>query len=196
MAKKKITDYRFYPGIGLNDNRYPNAWHLININTDFIKKEVSAWIAYQVAQGNTGFVGYTYDDAKCQRDTGYNVDAYKHDLRYGGNQETTRISNTYWEGPVAQVDGDRQAEIKAKEYTRDLINNHILNNSPQSSPYQSGVAQQLDLTKTAEPAAGTRIQTLVNIVRDVLQSGTSALPTFERKGLGHIRFIGNSNHAN
>jgi len=195
MAKKKITDYRFYPGIGLNDNRYPNAWHLININTDFIKKEVSAWIAYQVAQGNTGFVGYTYDDAKCQRDTGYNVDAYKHDLRYGGNQETTRIANTYWEGPVAQVDGDRQAEIKAKEYTRDLINNHILNNSPQSSPYQSSVAQQLDLTKTAEPAAGTRIQTLVNIVRDVLQSGTSALPTFERKGLGHIRFIGNYNSS-
>ena len=195
MAKKKITDYRFYPGVGLDDNKYPNAWHLININTDFIKKEVSAWIAYQVAQGNTGFVGYTYDDAKCQRDTGYNVDAYKHDLRYGGNQETTRIAKTYWEGDVAQVDGDRQAEIKAKEYTRDLINNHVLNNSPQSSPYQTSVAQQTDLTKTSEPAAGTRIQALVNIVRDVLQTGTSALPTFERKGLGHIRFIGNYNSS-
>lgn len=191
MAKKKIYDYKFYPGIGLDDNKYPNAYALLNVNKDFIKKEVSAWIAYQVAQGNTGFVGYTYDDEKCQRDTGYNLDAYEHDLRYGGNEESTRIANTYWEGTVAQVDGDRVAEVKAKEFTRDLINNHVFTNSPQTTPYQTGVAQVVDLTKTSEPAASTRIQTLANLVRDVIQSGTSALPTFERKGLGHVRFLGN-----
>ena len=72
---------------------------------------------------------------KCERDTGYNVDAWQHDSTYGGNQETTRIAETYWEGDVAQLDGDRQAEILAKGFTRDLIINHVLTNSPQGIPF-------------------------------------------------------------
>ena len=140
MAKKKIQEYKFYPGIGINDSVYPNAYALITANKNFIQKEVTAWIARQVQLNATGFVGYTYDAAKCERDTGYNVDAWAHDLTYGGNQETTRIANTYWEGDVAQLDGDRQAEILAKGFTRDLINNHIITNSPQGTPYQTAVA--------------------------------------------------------
>ena len=190
MAKKKIYNYKFYPGLGLNDNTYPNAWALLTLNKDFIQKEVAAWILQQVNDNATGFVGYTYSQSKCERDTGYNIDAWAHDLRYTGNEETTRISNTYWEQDVAQVDGDRVAEIKAKEFTRDLIVNHVFNNSPQTTPYQGNVAQVTN-DNNAEPQAGGRIQTLSGIVIDVLTSGTSALPTFERKGLGHVRFQGN-----
>ena len=190
MAKKKIYNYKFYPGLGLNDNTYPNAWALLTTNKDFIKKEVAAWILQQVNDNATGFVGYTYSASKCERDTGYNIDAWAHDLRYTGNEETTRISHTYWEQDVAQVDGDRQAEIKAKEFTRDLIVNHVFNNSPQGSPYQGNVAQVTNGVNS-ESAAGSRIQTLSAIVISVLTTGTSALPTFERKGLGHVRFQGN-----
>ena len=163
MAKKKIYNYKFYPGLGLNDNTYPNAWALLTTNKDFIKKEVAAWILQQVNDNATGFVGYTYDSARCERDTGFNIDAWAHDLRYTGNEETTRISHTYWEQDVAQVDGDRVAEIRAKEFTRDLIVNHVFNNSPQSTPYQGNVAQVTNGVN-GEGAAGTRIQTLSGIV--------------------------------
>ena len=190
MAKKKIYDYTFYPGLGIDDNTYPNAYALLTLNKEFIKKEVAAWIQAQVNAGTTGFVGYNYNAEKCERDTGFNIDAYAFDLRYTGNEETTRISNTYWEQDVAQVDGDRVAEIKAKEFTRDLINNHVFTNSPQSTPYQGNVAQVTNSTN-GEANASQVIQTLVGIVIDVLTSGTSALPPFQRKGLGHIRFLGN-----
>ena len=190
MAKKKIYNYKFYPGLGLNDNTYPNAWALLTLNKDFIQKEVTAWIGQQVADNATGFQGYTYDAARCERDTGFNIDAWAHDLRYKGNEETSRIAKTYWEQDVAQVDGDRQAEILAKGFTRDLIINHVFTNSPQSTPYQGNVAQVTNASNS-EPAAGSRIQTLSGIVIDVLTTGTSALPTFERKGLGHVRFQGN-----
>ena len=115
MAKKKIYNYKFYPGIGLNGSRYPNAEALIVANKTFIQKEVTAWISQQVADNATGFEGYTYSESKCERDTGYNVDAYVHDLKYGGNAETYRIANTYWEKDVAQVDGTRVAEVKARD---------------------------------------------------------------------------------
>jgi len=190
MAKKKIYNYKFYPGIGLNDNTYPNAWALLTLNKTFIQKEVTAWIAQQVADNASGFEGYTYSGPKCERDTGYNIDAWAHDLRYTGNEETTRIAKTYWEQDVAQVDGDRQAEIKAKEFTRDLIINHVFTNSPQTQPYQGNVAQVTNGVN-GENAAGSVIQTLSGIVINVLTTGTSALPTFERKGLGHVRFQGN-----
>ena len=193
MAKKKIFNYRFYPGIGLNDAVYPNAKWLLENNKTFIQYEVAAWISQQVADNASGFEGYTYDEAKCRRDTGYNIDAWLHDLQYGGNEETSRIAGTYWEKDVAQVDGDRQAEIKSKEFTRDLIINHVFTNSAQTTPYQSSYAQVVNGSYTSEAPAGTRIQTLSAIIINVLTTGLSAMPTFERKGLGHIRFQGNYN---
>ena len=45
MAKKKIQEYKFYPGIGIDDSLYPNATALIKANKTFIQKEVTAWIA-------------------------------------------------------------------------------------------------------------------------------------------------------
>ena len=37
MAKKKIYNYKFYPGIGINDAVYPNAkWLLENIEDRFL----------------------------------------------------------------------------------------------------------------------------------------------------------------
>ena len=190
MAKKKIYNYKFYPGIGMDDAVYPNAVVLLKANKAFIQKEVTAWIARQVELNATGFESYTYNAEKCERDTGYNVDAWTHDIQYGGNEETYRIAGTYWEKDVAQVDGDRVAEIKSKQFTRDLITNHIITNSPQGTPYQTGVSQFTNST-AGESGAGTRTQILSQIVIDVLTTGLSALPTFERKGLGHIRFQGN-----
>ena len=87
MAKTQIKNYVFKPGIGANDNRYRNAHALLNANKEFIQKESTAWIAAQVAANAAGFIGYTYNQEKCQRDVGYIIDAYLTDLRYGGNKQ-------------------------------------------------------------------------------------------------------------
>ena len=71
------------------------------------------------------FPGYTYDGPKCERDIGYVVKAYVHDLRYGGNVRTRLMSSKYWDGEVPQVDGDRKPEIATHTFIRNLINNVI-----------------------------------------------------------------------
>ena len=71
------------------------------------------------------FPGYTYDSAKCERDMGYVLDAYLHDLRYGGNTKTRLIVSRYWDGEVPQVDGDRKPEIATHTFLRDLINDVV-----------------------------------------------------------------------
>ena len=126
MAKTQIKNYVFKPGIGAADNLFPNAYKLLNANKQFIQKEATAWIADQVAADAAGFVGYTYNQAKCERDVGYVVDAYLKDLRYGGNENLYNVVKYYWDQGVAQVDGDRQPEIQTHTFISNLIKNNIL----------------------------------------------------------------------
>ena len=133
MAKTQIKNYVFKPGIGVNDNRYPNAYGLLNANKAFIQKEATAWIQDQVDAGTPGFVGYTYNSAKCERDVGYVIDAYLTDLRYGGNESIRNVIKYYWDQGVAQVDGDRQPEIQTHTFIGNLIKNNIFTNTAYSA---------------------------------------------------------------
>ena len=125
MAKTQIKNYVFKPGISATGNKFPNAYSLLNANKTFIQKEATAWIADQVAANAAGFVGYTYNQAKCERDVGLVVDAYLNDLRYGGNEKLYNTIKYYWDQGVAQVDGDRTPEIETHTFIGNLIKNNI-----------------------------------------------------------------------
>ena len=119
MAKTKVEQYIFQPGIPLKDNRYHMAHDLIKNNVEFICDEVVAYIAAQVAAtptypnavniitANKEFIAdeamawfdATYPGAhtpdrhtKCERDTRYNIDAIIHDITHGGNSKTIEYS--------------------------------------------------------------------------------------------------------
>jgi hypothetical protein len=149
MAKTQIKNYVFKPGIGLNDNRFPNAYNLLSANKSFIQKEATQWIADQVAAGAAGFVGYTYNQAKCERDVGYVIDAYLNDLRYGGNEKLYDTIKYYWDQDVAQVDGDRQPEIQTHTFIGNLIKTNIL----------TQVAYSASNTEVTQTLSGTASET-------------------------------------
>jgi len=149
MAKTQIKNYVFKPGIGATGNLYPNAYSLLNANKAFIQKESTAWIADQVSAGAAGFVGYTYNQAKCERDVGYIIDAYLNDLRYGGNEKLYNTVKYYWDQGVAQVDGDRQPEIQTHTFIGNLIKNNIL----------AQVAYSASNTQVAQTVTGAASET-------------------------------------
>ena len=149
MAKTQIKNYVFKPGLGVNDNLYPNAYSLINANKTFIQKESTAWIQDQVDAGAAGFIGYTYNREKCERDVGYIIDAYLNDLRYGGNEKLKNTIKYYWDQDVAQVDGDRQPEIQTHTFIGNLIKNNIL----------AQVAYAASNTEVTQTIAGTAAET-------------------------------------
>ena len=49
MAKRRINNYKFTPGIPQNGNLYPNAWAQINSNYAWLLDEASAFIDYRIA---------------------------------------------------------------------------------------------------------------------------------------------------
>ena len=159
MAKTQISTYKFKPGIGAADNVFPNAYNLLNVNKAFIQKEATAWIQDQVDAGAAGFVGYTYNQEKCERDVGYVVDAYLKDLRYGGNENVRNTIKYYWDQDVAQVDGDRQPEIQTHTFISELIRTNIL---PQVTYAASNT--QVTQTTTGNAAETTAQFTPTNAV--------------------------------
>jgi len=189
MAKTQLKNYVYKPGLAATDNRYPDAYSLILQNKSFIQKESAAWIQDQIDASTAGFVGYTYNQEKCERDVGYNIDAYLLDIRYGGNENTYNTIKYYWDQDVAQIDGDRQPEIQTYGFIKTLINTYILQNTSYSAS-NTEVTQTLDLTKTAETDAIDEIDALLDNTIQVVTSGLSSLPTLVDNGVGRIKVQG------
>jgi hypothetical protein len=154
----------------------PNAVYLLEANKRFIQEETIAYIQYNVDNSISPYANYTYNAEKCRRDVSYILEGYLSDLKKGGNRQTYFNAEKYWENGVAQVDGDRQPEIYAHTFIRDLIDNFIWANIA-FTPRQILVSQVRDLAYTAEEPAQTRLKELSNIVLDVIEFGTSRLPT-------------------
>ena len=154
----------------------PNAVYLFEANKRFIQEETIAYIQYNVDSNISPYVNYTYNAEKCRRDVSYILEGYLSDLKKGGNRQTYFNAEKYWENGVAQVDGDRQPEIYAHTFIRDLVDNFIWANIA-FTPRQILVSQVRDLAYTTEEPAQTRLKELSNIVLDVIEFGTSRLPT-------------------
>jgi len=79
-----------------------DAANSISANKTFIAQEAVGYIEdiYPYLTTLNASPGYTelvsdYDNATCQRDIGYVLDAFIHDLRFGGNSETIRAAEYY-----------------------------------------------------------------------------------------------------
>jgi len=297
MAKTQIKNYVFKPGIGRDDNLYPNAYSLLVDNKEFIQKEGTQYITDRIANaaqytptdatyipatgdmtitigthtfnvgdaimidthgitftceldGNASLhpyprpvgvpnetghdpyynkpiiitattattvtvnVGISSDtsthtfysaktnavkdvffnyqntsQAKCERDIGLIIDAYKYDIRYGGNSKTYKYVNYYWDNGVAQVDGDRGPELAAHAFIQRLITDYIFTNTTWTPQNVQGVSQTIG-SATGEAGALSRIDELSTVVINVIHNGTSSLPVFEDTGVGQISIQG------
>ena len=189
MAKRKIENYIFKAGLGINDNAYPNAYFLLTANKTFIQKELVAWIQANIDGGGAGFVGYTYNSEKCERDSGYIIDALAKDLRYGGNKNVSDTVKYYWDRDVSQLDGSRQPEILTYQFFRNVILPAILSNTAYNSVNET-ISQTIDTSYTAEPEATTRLIDLINLAINVIGEGLSNLPENPTTGLGHVKLQG------
>ena len=142
-----------------------------------------------VATSVNGFYNYTFNQAKCERDTGLILNAYLFDLRYGGNMKTYNYASKYWEGDVAQVDGTRYPETDTHSWLTVLIKDFVLNKT--TYPNEQTATTQTITGTDAEAGADTPIVDLGSLVVTTIAGGLSARPTFVDTGAGYIKFPGN-----
>ena len=137
------------------------------------------------------FANYTYNQPKCERDLGYVLEAYAHDLRYGGNEKTRYVVRRYWDGDVAQIDGDRQPETETHRYISNVIQDFVITNTEYTSKLNTTVDQVIDTNTTFVSGTAEIIEASTQIVINVIRNGLTSLPDLVEAGYSKIRFQGN-----
>ena len=111
-----------------SDSGFANAVQQLLDNKTFITKEITAWINVQIANEILPFTaGFSYNEAKCERDTGLIIDALVYDLTYGGNLQTYNAALAYFVDGVAQYgSGQLEETVAAYERLQTIIEQVIL----------------------------------------------------------------------
>ena len=136
-----------------NEGGYVNSAKLLEINKEYIKAEVTAFVSAQ-----PGVI--SFDTAKSSRDTGLILDAIIADLRAGGRINAVSTAATFLNSAPTVT---QAACIAGMNHINTVAQKIILNQAP-TVTYQSSVAQILNNTLTAETGSGADITNLVSTV--------------------------------
>jgi enhancing lycopene biosynthesis protein 2 len=118
-------------------------------------------------------IGFSYNIEKCERDTGYIVDAAVYDMMYGGNKQTRRAGEAYYNNVVIRgQEAVTEFSYKRLAEVLDLIAQDI------AVTPSEGVVQTQTISGTpGSSAAGETISDRVLTIADVVRFGIAVLPT-------------------
>ena len=156
---------------------YDNARAQIVANADFIKAEITAWIAVQVAGEIAPFTSsFTYDSVACARDVGYILDAVQYDITYGGNYQTRIAADAYYSyGAATFGDGEKEETLAAYEHLKSIVSDVILEN-PITPSAGNGETQDVSGTAGSTASAAFAQARVDIIINTITNDGT--LPAF------------------
>jgi hypothetical protein len=150
-----------------------NAARVLQINKEFLKAEVIAWINMQIMSNTAPFNdGFSYNVSKCKRDVGYIVDALTYDLIYGGNLATLSAANSYFVGAVSFIDGQQVQSAAAFSRLKSVVNNVVQNFVVSKS--SGNIEDQITVLDPGTSAEASVLDGLVDLVNDIVLDGTTS----------------------
>jgi hypothetical protein len=172
-ASDAISTMSFTPS---NVTAYNAQGQLTRVIRGTIQTQVTNWLTntYNDGSGAGHFWTSVFTDtnkrALCTRDVGYIVDAITYDLTYGGNWATTIAARAYYVGnsnelTLGVVTAEKTATLAAYEYLKTKIQDQV-----------SGNTIEQELTNVTND---TKVGTLIDIIKNVISNGLSALPTVQ-----------------
>lgn len=122
-------------------------------------------------------VGFEYNITKCQRDTGYLIDATLYDTMYGGNKQTRRAADAYYSGAIlgaAKIGNADQTLVTAYSYYKlgDLLRQVALNDTVNKS-YGNVLTQDVTIPDGGTEAAAYSELLIDRIALSLIQGYTT-----------------------
>ena len=162
-----------YSPISLTKSANPNVINAANFlhnNREFIAQEVSAFI--DASYNNNTF---TYNQKKCERDTGLIVDAIAQDLYFGGTSQSAFAGIQYWNQTAytGAIGSEITTTTNAINYVSQLAQKIVLNDT---SGQRYTTATQITIAGSV--ASGTDVNNITaefKIITDVLTTGTTGV---------------------
>jgi hypothetical protein len=171
------VDDLFFPATVYDDAKdYASA--IITANKTFIQAETVEFIRQKVVAGAEPFTtDYVYDQAKCERDIGFLLDALRFDLLFEGNTAIKEIANSYWNGITSVIPTQIQQHIAAFGFIRSIIDTIMRNTVFTVGQRKQVVVEQQTIAEpTISESLITRAQGLILLVEEVIESGTNYAP--------------------
>ncbi len=158
---------------------------LIEANRSFLQQQTVEWVDYQIANAISPFTGsFTYDKAKCTRDTGQIIDAVAWDLSHGGNVRSRLVALSYFQpGGASYIAGQTGETVAAINYLKSIMPNILAKTDPTANyaslnSVASPITQQKLTAYDATPGSTTTIDNLIKITTDAITAGvTTNIPT-------------------
>ena len=151
------------------DTGYFNARRLIVANKQFLKDEVTAFMAtgpYSTLWGNLTAGQKT----ACTRDIGYIVDALQYDLTYGGNLETVVAARSYYSnGTFVENSNEKTAALAVQAHIKSIIDE--ISKGIAITPSSGNVTPQDTSGTGGSPAAALFAQDRIQEIYNTISSG-------------------------
>jgi hypothetical protein len=148
----------------------PVAHRLLLSNKDFCIEETLMFIQNQVLAGVPEFKDFpetTTSVEFCRRDVGFVIDAYLDLLEDETSDSMQFVSSRYWKGEVSSLVGNKNKEVMAHEFLKNLILNYVFNNRTFQSAQTISV-QQLDLIAVEEKATALILNNYALLINTIL----------------------------
>jgi len=144
----------------------------LQANKLFIQDEVIAFLAqtYPTLQ---------FNQTTCRRDVGLIIDAVAYDLEYGGNVATRTAALAYYDGSTSSqyVLSNQKTQTIAAINRASTVAQQIVLETAVTATAGNTATQNTAGTPGVAGVDDVRVQTLMNIITNVLQNGTSVAPT-------------------
>jgi len=137
---------------------YTHAYQMLLDNKEFCLEETMAFINSQILAQAAGFEEFPHTATSinfCKRDLTIVINAYLEGLELETDERMLFVGSRYWKGSKSSLIGDKQKEIVAHKFLRDLICDYVFKNVQYVS--QQGIAQQKLFDTAAEPLARTKL---------------------------------------
>jgi len=164
------------------DQGFINAKDNLIDNVNFIAEETVAWINAQIAGNIDPFnTLFTYDQAKCTRDTKLIVFSVVYDMIYGGNSQSRDAGLKYYDGVgddssanVLQIPGQVLQTVAALNRAKEVAR-QVAQNIPVTT---TGVLTNVQLFGTAPGSSDSadRISFLFDLVNNIITNGVTFAP--------------------
>jgi len=145
-----------------------NAKKLLEKNRLFIQAETVAFV------DSIWPSKFSYDPAKCSRDTGLIVDALAQDLLFNGTSQSTFAGIQYWNQGLTVIPGEQTTTTNAVKYLKSVAQDVILNKQ-QRYKYQSTVTQVVSTITSSTTATSLSLGTKFDTIINILETGTDGI---------------------
>jgi hypothetical protein len=155
-----------------------NAAKLLELNRQFIQREIVEWTEEQILTNTAPFsTSFTYDTVKCERDMGYIIDAVIYDLTHGGNSRSRAAALAYVTSPGNFYILGQEAETVASIAYGLTVIEKVLGNLAPAVNYQAlqtaTCTNTLSGTNRITASAGTGGSTRFKVDDAVVFTGTT-----------------------